>query len=99
MRTIQLNRREFVKAGSAAGAVLSIGFTLPGCAGGEGAGDPNAKMEPNAFVRISGNGTVTVVSKHLEMGQGSYTGLATIVADELDADWGKVKVEGAPADA
>jgi isoquinoline 1-oxidoreductase beta subunit len=99
MPAIQINRREFVKAGSAAGAVLSLGFTLPGCASREAEGDPNAKMEPNAFVRISGDGTVTVVSKHLEMGQGSYTGLATLVADELDADWGKVRVEGAPADA
>ena len=99
MAMIQLNRREFIKGGAAAGAVLSIGFTLPGCASRDADGDPNAKMQPNAFVRISGDGTVTVVSKHLEMGQGTYTGLATLVADELDADWGKVTVGGAPADA
>ena len=42
---------------------------------------------------------MTVFSKHLEMGQGTYTGLATILADELDADWRTVRVEGAPADA
>ena len=42
---------------------------------------------------------VTVFAKHLEMGQGSYTGLATIVAEELDAAWTQVRVEGAPADA
>ena len=42
---------------------------------------------------------MTVISKHLEMGQGTYTGLATIVAEELDADWSQVRVEGAPADA
>jgi isoquinoline 1-oxidoreductase beta subunit len=98
MKTIPLNRRDFIKAGAATGAVLSIGFTLPGCAPREEAGAPGASMAPNAFVRITGDGTVTVISKHLEMGQGSYTGLATLVADELDADWGKIRVEGAPAD-
>ena len=40
-----------------------------------------------------------MIAKHLEMGQGAYTGLATIVAEELDADWAQVRVEGAPADA
>ena len=98
MTTVQLNRRDFIKAGAATGAVLSIGFTLPGCAPRDEAGEPGASMAPNAFVRITGDGTVTVISKHLEMGQGSYTGLATLVADELDADWGKIRVEGAPAD-
>jgi len=53
---------------------------------------------PNAFVRIASDNTVTVVSKHLEMGQGTYTGLATLLAEELDADWEQVRVEGAPAD-
>src|SRR5246127_3909167 len=53
---------------------------------------------PNAFVRIASDNTVTVVSKHLEMGQGTYTGLATLVAEELDADWNQVRVEAAPAD-
>lgn len=56
-------------------------------------------FEPNAFVRIDGDGVVTVFAKHLEMGQGTYTGLATLVAEELDADWSRVRVEGAPADA
>jgi len=59
----------------------------------------NAPFGPNAFVRIGEDGVVTVLAKHLEMGQGSYTGLATLLAEELDADWDKVRVEGAPADA
>lgn len=58
-----------------------------------------APFEANAFVRIGADNTVTVISKHLEMGQGTYTGLATIVAEELDAAWPQVRVEGAPADA
>ncbi|BBP83248.1 MULTISPECIES: xanthine dehydrogenase family protein molybdopterin-binding subunit [Pseudomonas] len=59
----------------------------------------DARFEPNAFVRIARDGTVTVVAKHVEMGQGAYTGLATLVAEELDADWSRVVVEGAPANA
>jgi isoquinoline 1-oxidoreductase beta subunit len=55
--------------------------------------------EPNAFVRIGEDNSVTVIVKHLEMGQGTYTGLPTLVAEELDADWAQIKVEGAPADA
>ena len=53
---------------------------------------------PNAFVRITPDNTVTIVAKHLEMGQGAHTGLATVLADELDADWAQVRVEAAPSD-
>lgn len=49
------------------------------------------------FIRIAADGTVTIVSKHIEFGQGSHAGLAAIVAEELDADWSKVKVVQAPA--
>jgi isoquinoline 1-oxidoreductase beta subunit len=49
------------------------------------------------FVRIDSDGVVTVVSKHIEMGQGNHAGLAAMVAEELDADWDKVKVAQAPA--
>ena len=54
---------------------------------------------PNAFLRIGADNSVTVIAKHVEMGQGAYTGIATIVAEELDADWAQVRVESAPADA
>lgn len=103
MTTIEnLSRRRFLQ-GSAG---LTLGFCLPALAApvagpgkaGEGPVGP-APFEPNAFLRISPDNTVTVISKHLEMGQGTYTGLATIVAEELDADWKTVRVEGAPADA
>jgi len=58
-----------------------------------------ASFTPNVFLRIDTDGTVTVISKHLEMGQGIYTGLATIVAEELDAAWAQIRIEGAPADS
>ncbi|MBC2729967.1 xanthine dehydrogenase family protein molybdopterin-binding subunit [Thiobacillus sp.] len=103
MNTIEnLSRRRFLQ-GSAG---LTLGFCLPALAApvagpgkaGEGVVGP-IHFEPNAFLRIGTDNTVTVLSKHLEMGQGTYTGLATILADELDADWNTVRVEGAPADA
>lgn len=100
-----VSRRSFLKGT----AGLALGFATSGVVHNAIAdsvvnpqADPSIKpkqLEPNAFVRIDIDGTVTVVSKHLEMGQGVYTGVATLVAEELDADWSKVKVEGAPADA
>lgn len=95
-----LSRRRFLQ-GSAG---LTLGFCLPAiaaaAAGKAGVvAAPSASFEPNAFLRIGADNSITVFSKHLEMGQGTYTGLATILADELDADWKNVRVEGAPADA
>jgi isoquinoline 1-oxidoreductase subunit beta len=97
-----VSRRHFVQG--VAGLTLAV--CLPVCAAPAGAGKLAAAagptitpFEPNAFLRIGADDTVTVISKHLEMGQGTYTGLATIVAEELDADWAKVRIEGAPADA
>lgn len=90
--TISMNRRGFL-AGTA-GLVLSL--TLPMKAAKAGA--VATPFAPNAFVRIAPDDTVTVLIKHLEMGQGPYTGLATLVAEELDADWSQMKAEGAPAD-
>jgi isoquinoline 1-oxidoreductase beta subunit len=93
----ETSRRDLLKAGAA----LTIGFYLPTGATQATTVMPGSGpvLAPNAFVRIGADDTVTVLSKHLEMGQGTYTGLATIVAEELDADWTRVKVEGAPADA
>jgi isoquinoline 1-oxidoreductase beta subunit len=91
------SRRCFLQAG--AGLTLAIYLAPAGAARKAVAPVAAASFEPNAFLRIGGDNTVTVISKHLEMGQGTYTGLATIVAEELDAAWSQVRVEGAPADA
>jgi isoquinoline 1-oxidoreductase beta subunit len=88
-----LPRRAFLKAGAATGAALVIEVRLPRALA------EASPLAPNAFVRVGADDTVTVVAKHLEMGQGSHTGLATVLAEELDADWSQVRVEAAPADA
>ncbi|RQR58922.1 xanthine dehydrogenase family protein molybdopterin-binding subunit [Burkholderia sp. Bp9126] len=94
-------RRSFLKAAGAAAAVsLTVGFEWFGTGRRAlAATAPAAEFAPNAFLRITPDGIVTVVAKHVEMGQGAYTGIATIVAEELDADWSSVRVESAPADA
>lgn len=93
-----LSRRRFLQGG----AGLTLGFCLPvmaAAAPGKSGASAAVNVEINAFLKIGTDNSVTVMSKHLEMGQGTYTGLATILADELDADWAQVRVEGAAADA
>src|ERR1700730_6740739 len=96
--TASPNRRRFLQGAAAATAGLTIGFYWAGNPRAAAAAT-NDVLAPNAFVRVAPDNTVTVIIKHLEMGQGTYTGLATIVAEELDADWSQVRAESAPADA
>ena len=88
------SRRDFLATSG-----LVIGLALPaGKAAAKAAGVATPKpFAPNAFVRILPDDTVTVIIKHIEMGQGPATGLTTIVADELDADWGQMRIAFAPA--
>ena len=91
--TIQTSRRTLLKGTAAAGAALFIGIRADGSFA---AASSVAHMNP--FVSISDDGVVHVILKHFEMGQGTTTGLATLVAEELDADWNRVAVHFAPAD-
>src|SRR5438105_2607658 len=92
----KVSRREFLETTAAAGAGLVIGFHLP--AGGRVATPPAAPFAPNAWLRISPDNSVLIVVDRSEMGQGVATALPMLVAEELDADWTKVKIESAPAD-
>ena len=92
------SRRGFLKSAAATAAGLTIGFHWSGPLS-RALADTVKDFAPNAFLRIAPDNSVTVIAKHLEMGQGAYTGLATVVAEELDADWAQIRVESAPADA
>ncbi len=93
---LRLTRRRFLQGSAAVSVGLLIGFDLRV---GRAAAQPGGAFAPNAFLRIAPDNTVTIIAKHIEFGQGTYTGLATILAEELDADWSQVRVESAPADA
>lgn len=95
MTVISPSRRAFVQASGAAALVLGVHLPI---GAGRKAEAAATTFEPNAFLRIGADNTVTCVCKHIEFGQGPYTGIATILADELDADWAQVRVVSAPAD-
>lgn len=94
------SRRKFLQTTTVIGGGLVIGFHLPAFAKQmRNIGIPTAEnFAPNAFVRIGKDNIITVIVNHSEMGQGAYTSLPMIIADELDADWSKVKFEAAPVD-
>lgn len=98
-----LSRREAIQWTLIAGGGLTLAAIAPSAGQAQGTSVMTkggaAPFAPNAFVRIGDDNVVTILCKHTEMGQGSYTGLCTIVADELDADWAQVRAEGAPANA
>jgi isoquinoline 1-oxidoreductase beta subunit len=87
-----LSRREFVAAGVAAGAGLVIGFYLP-----HGNSSAKGAFAPNAYLKITPDGKITIVVARSEMGQGVRTSLPMILAEELEADWKQITIEQAGA--
>src|SRR3989440_2557478 len=97
-----ISRRDFLRVSGGLGIGLVVGFERAAFAQGSGAAAVIRAagvetVDATGFVKIAPDNTVTVMIKHLEMGQGPYTGLATLVAEELDADWSQMRAEGAPA--
>ena len=88
-----LSRRELIGTG----AGLVIAFHMPRTGRAAAMQPPKPKTDPNAFIHISPDDTVTVQIGHSEMGQGNWTGLAMLIAEELECDWSKMKVEHSPA--
>ena len=86
------SRRDFIKTSG-----LVIAFTLPGAQRLAQAADAN-EFKPNAYLRVGADDRVTVVVGLSEMGQGVHTAIPQLVAEELDADWARVRVEQAPVD-
>jgi isoquinoline 1-oxidoreductase beta subunit len=89
-----VSRRKFI--GLAAGTTFVFGFYVPSRRASQAA--ERASFAPNAFIRIDRQGNVTLVMPQVEMGQGTYTSISMIMAEELDADWSRIRVEHAPPD-
>ena len=99
MSIVKLSRRSFLAHGLATGGALVLGIRFGDAAATEAPADGQFEaLAPDAFVRIAADDTVTVIVKHIEFGQGTFTGLPTLVAEELDCAWSQIRVEGAPAD-
>jgi isoquinoline 1-oxidoreductase beta subunit len=99
MSVIQnLSRRDLLKAGgaTAGGLVIGLHFAPDGLLRGANAA---MMVQPNNFCRIDSDGTVTITCSRSEMGQGVRTGIPMMLADELEADWRRVKIWQAPGDA
>jgi isoquinoline 1-oxidoreductase subunit beta len=97
---VDAKRREFLKTTAIASAGLLIGFFVPGAVHrvfAQGAPKKAALPAANAFLKIGADNSVTVIIAHSEMGQGIWTALPMLVAEELDCEWSKIKVQHAPA--
>ena len=88
-----LSRRGFIKATSLSAGSLMFGLYLPARAGTAATG---AAVQVNAFIRIDPDNTITLLINHSEFGNGAYTSLPMMVAEELDANWEDIKLEPAP---
>src|SRR5437016_6003533 len=99
LRTAQagISRRALIKGGLAVGTGLVVGFRLPVTGRGTALAQATGVFAPNQWIKIDRDGLVTIVNSVVEMGQGSLTTMPAIVADELDTDLGKVRVDQAPA--
>jgi isoquinoline 1-oxidoreductase beta subunit len=98
-KIVNMSRREFLQSGVLAGGGLLLGFCLPlPKVFAQEAMPPVGSFTPNAFIRIGTDDIVTVIVNKAEMGQGVYTSLPMLIAEEMEADWSKIVVEAAPVD-
>jgi isoquinoline 1-oxidoreductase beta subunit len=90
-----LSRRSFLQAGAATGGGLMLSLRLP-FANGVAAAANAEEFTPNAFIRIGGDGQIVLTMPYVEMGQGTYTSIPMLIAEELDVDLKQVRLEHAP---
>jgi len=94
-----VSRRSFLKTGALMGGGLMLGFSLPIHGPFRAASaQSTSSFAPNAFIRIGADDVVTIIVNKSEMGQGVYTSLPMLIAEELEVDWSKIRVEPAPVD-
>jgi len=93
---MNLNRREFIKNTTLVSSAFIIGFHLPIKGKAAQVEKKSDVLEPNAFIKIDKDNTITFFLGQVEMGQGAYTGIAQCIADELDAFWDEIIFEPAP---
>ncbi|MDA8082653.1 MAG: xanthine dehydrogenase family protein molybdopterin-binding subunit [Nitrospiraceae bacterium] len=94
-RIVKISRRDFLKTGALVGGGLILGFSLP-VTEAAAKGKAVASFLQNAFIRIGTDDTVTIIVNKSEMGQGVYTALPMLIAEELECDWSKIRIESAP---
>lgn len=94
---INISRREFLKTGALVGGGLILGFTLP-LTREAGAAKSKKVFTPNAFIKIGTDESITIIVNKSEMGQGVYTSLPMLIAEELECELSKVRVGSAPVD-
>jgi isoquinoline 1-oxidoreductase subunit beta len=92
-----VSRRAVLKMGVTGGGGLILGFGLPGLFGGATAAE-SGSFVPNAFIRIARDGSVTLTMPYVEMGQGTYTSIPMLIAEELEVTLSQVRLEHAPPD-
>jgi isoquinoline 1-oxidoreductase subunit beta len=93
-----ISRRTFMLTGAAAGGGLLVGFSLPQLMDVKAATASDDSFAPNAFVRVRPDNSITLVMPQVEMGQGTYTSMSMLIAEELEVDLAQMTVEAAPAD-
>jgi isoquinoline 1-oxidoreductase beta subunit len=91
-------RRGFLQASAAVGGGLLLSFGLPPAMGRAAAAAEPGSFAPNAFIRIGLDGQATLIMPQVEMGQGTYTSMAMLIAEELEVELSEVHVEHAPPD-
>ncbi|BCR06764.1 aldehyde oxidase [Desulfuromonas versatilis] len=96
-QSVDTRRRNFLKASAAVGGGLILGFYVPTRGATiAAAAEPPPPLDPNAWLRIAEDGTVTIIVAKAEMGQGVYTSMPMLIAEELECDWNQIRIEPAP---
>ncbi len=90
-----LSRRRFLQVGTAAGGGMLLSLTLPFARRAADAASPS-RFAPNAFIRIDRNGDIILIMPYVEMGQGTYTSIPMLIAEELEVTLDRVRLEAAP---